>query len=79
VNFLKPGKAVRTIFIEIYRFFSIFSVFGPSIEPEFWAEKPPCIEGLFSGMAPGTPKVAKMIKNDVFSIKYGFYDISPMD
>jgi hypothetical protein len=38
-------------------------VFRPAIEPEFWAEKPPCIEGLFSGIRRGTPKVAKIVKN----------------
>jgi hypothetical protein len=63
VNFLKPGTAVRSNFIEIYRFFSIFSVFRPAIEPEFWAEKPPCIEGLFSGIRQRTPKVTKNVKN----------------
>jgi hypothetical protein len=75
VNFLKPGTAVRTIFIEIYRFFAFFSVFRPAIEPEFWAEKPPCIEGLFSGIRRGTPKVAKIDKNvkiSVFLVKLGF-------
>jgi hypothetical protein len=59
VNFLKPGTAVRSNFIEIYRFFSIFSVFRPALEPDKSTEKPGCIEGLFSGMAPGTPKTTK--------------------
>jgi hypothetical protein len=58
---------------DFYRFLCIFCVFRPSLEPEFWAEKPPCIEGLFSGIALGTPKVAKIDKNDkksVFLIKF---------
>jgi hypothetical protein len=61
VNFLKPGTAVRSNFIEIYRIFRFFSVFRPALEPDKSTKKPGCIEGLFSGIRPGDPK---MVKND---------------
>jgi hypothetical protein len=36
-------------------------VFRPAFEPHKSSPKPPCIEGLFSGIRQGTPKT---VKND---------------
>jgi hypothetical protein len=46
---------------DFYRFLSFFSVFRPALEPDKSTKKPGCIEGLFSGIRPGDPK---MVKND---------------
>jgi hypothetical protein len=48
---------------DFYRFFSIFCVFRPALEPDKSTEKPGCIEGLFSGIRPGDPKMVKNDKN----------------